>query len=275
MLRQSYLIAPPFLLLLLLAAAPLAAQQRLPGNANIYDASDIGIVYDHELTFNVAIATPRNFSFGVRSGKLLSFDKTRFWTLTFGDIRHSRERKENPDRLNPLNNRISRGYVLGKQNQLYALRLGFGKRKYLSEKARQRGVAVGYSYEFGPSLGLLKPYYLEVDAAEPNNPGNIIDVRYTGDNDNVFLNQQRIFGGSAWTLGLDEISLRPGVHAKFATHFGFGAFDETAKSLEAGVLADFFLGDTDIMVESEFTPGVRNSPLFLSLFVNLQIGKRW
>lgn len=256
----------------LLVAVPVFAQQQLPGDRNIYDAKSIGVVYDHELTFNAAIATPRNFFVGVRSGRLITYDKTRFWTLTFGDIRHSRERRENPDRVNIVNNRVSRAYVFGKQNQLYALRLGFGTKRYLSEKARERGVAIGYSYEFGPSLGILKPYYLEIEQAD----AAPMDVRYTGDNLDVFINNQvNVFGASAWTVGLDEIGLRPGVHAKFATHFGFGAYDETAKSLEAGVMADYFIGNTDIMVESELTPGVSNSPLFLSLFINLQIGKRW
>lgn len=264
---RRLLFALSFLLVL-----PLAAQQQLPGDRNIYDAKSIGVVYDHELTFNVALATPRNFFLGVRSGRLITYDKTRFWTLTFGDIRHSRERKENPDRVNFVNNRVSRAYVFAKQNQLYALRLGFGTKRLLSEKARERGVAIGYSYEVGPSLGILKPYYLEIEQAD----AAPIDVRYTGDNLDVFVNNQvNVFGASAWTVGLDEVSVRPGVHAKFATHFGFGAYDETAKSLEAGVMADYFLGNTDIMIESPLTPGVSNSPLFLSLFINLQIGKRW
>lgn len=266
-----------FFLLIAVLILPIlaAAQQQLPGNSNIYGAGDLGIVYDHELTFNVALATPRNFFFGVRSGRIVAYDKVRYWTATFGDIRHSRERRENPDRINLANNRVSRAYVFGKENQLYALRLGFGTKKLLSEKAKERGVAVGYSYEVGPTLGFLKPYYLEIDTNEPGTGGNPREVRHTGENTELFLNQDRIFGAAPWTVGLDEIGLRPGVHAKFATHFGFGAFDETAKSLELGIMADFFIGDTDIMIESDLTPGVSNSPLYLSLFLNFQIGKRW
>lgn len=259
----------------LLLSVSVYGQQRLPGNQNIYGATGRGIIYDTEMTFHLAITTPRNFFFGVRSGKLISFDKMKYWSASFGDIRHSRERRENPDRINLLTNRVSRAYVFGKENQLYALRVGFGTRKYLSEKARQRGVAVGYSYEFGPTLGLLKPYYLEVDAGEPGSPGTIIDIRHTGDNTAQFLNQDRIFGASAWTLGLDEIQLRPGIHAKVAAHFGFGAYDEVAKSLEAGIMADFLLGDTDIMIESDITPGIKNSPLFLNMYIKVQLGKRW
>lgn len=263
------------LLLALLAVADLAAQQQLPGNQNIYGATGRGIIYDNEVNFTFALATPRNIFLGVRSGKLITYDKLKYWSASFGSIRHARERKENPDRINPATNRVSRAFTYGKINQLYALRLGFGMRKYLSEKARQRGVAVGYSYEVGPSLGLLKPYYIEVITGEPGGNNRIQDIRYDGDNLNQFLNQDRIFGASAWTLGLDQVGLRPGLHAKAAAHFGFGAYDEVSKSLEAGVMADFFLGNTDLMLESDLTPGVSNSPLFLSLFLNVQFGKRW
>jgi hypothetical protein len=270
MLRQFF-----FFFLAIFLSTSLFGQQRLPGNQNIYGATGKGIIYDNEMTFNLAISTPRNFFLGVRSGKLIAYDKMKYWSASFGDIRHSREQRENPDRINVRTNRVSRAYVYGKEHQLYALRVGFGTRKYLSEKARQRGVAVGYSYEFGPTLGLLKPYYLEVDAGEPGSPGTIVDIRHTGSNTAAFLNQDRIFGASAWTLGIDEIQLRPGIHAKAAAHFGFGAYEEVAKSLEAGIMADFLLGNTDIMIESDLTPGVSNSPLFLSLYINVQIGKRW
>lgn len=269
MIRTIFLLAFCFLM-----AGSCFAQRRLPGNSNIYGSTGKGLVYDNEMTFNMSLASPRNFLIGMRSGKLVSFDEMRYWSLSFGDLRNSRELRENPDRINLLTNRVSRAYVFGKQNQLYVLRLGFGKRKYLSEKARQRGVAVGYSYEFGPTLGFLKPYYLEVDSGEPNS-NRIIDIRHTGINTAEFLNQDRIFGASAWTQGIDEISIRPGIHAKIATHFAFGAYDEMAKSLEVGISADYLLGNTDILIESELTPGVSNTPLHLNLFINIQLGKRW
>lgn len=261
-------------LLVLLATLTVAAQQQLPANQNIY-GTNRGIIYDHELNFSAALATPRNFFVGVRSGKLITYDKLKYWSASLGNIRHARERRENPDRVNPSTNRVSRAYTFGKINQLYALRVGFGMRKYLSEKARNRGVAVGYSYEFGPTLGLLKPYYVEFITGNSGEGNGIQDIRYDGENLNQFLNQDRIFGASSWTLGLDEVKFRPGIHAKAAAHFGFGAFDELSKSLEAGLMADFFLGNTDLMLESDLTPGVSNTPLYLSLYLNVQFGKRW
>ena len=262
-----------YIIVLLICAAPLSAQQQLPGNSNIYNANPRGVIYDRELTFSASIASPRNFMVGARSGKLVSFDKMKYWSLSAGNIRHSRERRVNPEDFNPLTKRISRSYTYAKQNQLYAIRFAFGTRKYISEKARDKGVAMGYSYEFGPTLGLLKPYYLEYKVGDGS--FNTLDIRYTEDNLDQFLAQDNIFGASTWSTGLDEIGLRPGIHAKAAAHFGFGAYDEMAKHLEAGLMADFFLGNTDLLVESDQTPGVRNAPLYLSLFVKVSFGKRW
>lgn len=263
------------LLFVCLATLTAGAQQQLPANQNIYGVGGRGIIYDQELNFSFGIATPRNLFVGIRSGRLISYDKLKFWSASIGTIRHSRERRENREDVLQNSNRISRGYTFGKINQLYAIRVGFGMRKYLSEKARQRGVALGYSYEFGPSLGLLKPYYLEYLTGETG-PGNgLEDIRYSEEDEFRFTNQGGIFGASPWTVGLDEVRIRPGIHAKVAAHFGFGAFDEVSKSLEAGLMADFFLGNTDLMLESDRTPGISNPPLFLSLFLNVQFGKRW
>ena len=261
------------LICLVACALPAAGQQRLPGNQNIYNATGRGVIYDQELSFSGTLVAPRNLIFEARSGKLVSFDRMKYWAVSLGNIRHPRERRVNPEDVIPQTMRISRSYTFAKQNQLYALRLTFGNRKYLSEKARQKGVAVGYSYEAGPSLGILKPYYVEYRVGD--GLMNTVDITYQGEENDRFLDQGRIFGASTWSTGLDEISLRPGIHAKAAAHFGFGAYDETAKYLEAGLMADFFLGNTDLLVEDELTPGVTNPPVFLALFLKVGFGKRW
>lgn len=262
------------ILLFFFTATTLFAQQRLPGNANIYDANGPGFVYDNEWTFNFGLGTPRNLFLGFTRAKLKAYNKTSFFTVYLGDIRHSREQRTNFERIILSTNQVSRPFVYGKQNQLYALRVGFGKRVYLSEKAKQRGVAMGYAWEIGPTLGFLKPYYLEVQTGTTDN-SRVDDIAYSEETQALFLDRFSIFGASAWGKGLDEIKLIPGIHGRASVHFGFGAYDEMAKSLEVGIQGDFFFRDADIMVESDLTPGVTNSNLRLSLFMQMQLGKRW
>lgn len=263
-----------FLWVLLLVLADVSAQQQLPGNQNIYDAEGPGFIYDNEWTFNFGLGTPRNLFLGIKRAKIKAYNKASFFTVYLGDIRHSREQRLNLERIITPGSRISRPFVYGKQNQLYALRLGFGNRTYLSEKAKQRGVAMGYSWEVGPTLGFLKPYYLEVQSNEVGNP-TLEEIAYSEENAELFLDEFRIFGAAAWGRGLDEIKLLPGVHGRASVHFGFGAYDEIAKSFEVGIQGDFFFRNAPIMVESELTPGVTNSNLRLSLFMQVQLGKRW
>lgn len=265
------------LLLLLLVCVfflPLAAQEQLPGNQNIYDTQGPGFVYDKELTFHFGLSTPRNLHFGLKIATIETYTKTKFLAFEFTDIRHSRELRSNYERIIISTNQVSRPFVYGKQNQLYALRASFGNRIYLSEKAKQRGVAMGYSWQIGPTLGLLKPYYLEIETGEIIGTGSVRDVRYEAPDQEIFLDRFRIFGASSWSRGLSEIGLVPGIHAKASVHFGFGAFDEMAKSFEVGIQGDFFLGDVPIMVESPATPGVTNSNIHLALFMQMQLGKR-
>lgn len=252
----------------------LTAQERLPGNQNIYNVDGPGFIYDKEVTFHFGLSTPRNFHLGMKFATIESFERTNFWAFELANIRHSRELRSNYERIIVSTNQVSRPFIYGKQNQLYALRASFGRRMYLSEKAKQRGVAMGYSWQVGPTLGILKPYYLEIQAGGSTESGVVRDVRYEEPDQELFLDNLRIFGASTWTTGIDEIKLVPGIHAKASVHFGFGAFDEVAKSFEVGVQGDFFLGDVPIMVESDLTSGVRNSNIHLALFMQMQLGKR-
>lgn len=262
-------------LLAVFLALPLWGQQRLPGNQNIYDAEGPGFVYDKETTFLFGLSTPRNLHIGVKIATLETYFKTKFWAIEIGDLRHSREQRTNLERIILATNRVSRPFVYAKQNQLYVARVGFGNRIYLSEKAKQRGVAIGYSWQLGPTLGLLKPYYLEVETGEVLNSGTVRDIRFSEATEELFLDRFRIFGASSWSTGLDELRLVPGVHARASLHLGFGAFDEMAKSLEVGIQGDFFFSNAPIMVESDLAPGLSNSNLHLNLFMHMQLGKRW
>lgn len=264
------------LLLFLLSLPLLVAQQRLSAGENIYDPDGKGIVYDKELTFGAILMTPRNLGLNVKSGRLETYYRTKYWTFSITDMRHPRESRQSFEAILTTTNRVSRSFIFGKQNQFYALRAGLGVRNYLSEKARQKGVAVGYSYELGPTLGILKPYLLELRYRTDITGAPLLrDVAYSEATADEFLDITRIFGASAWSKGLEDLSIVPGIHGKLATHFGFGAFDQYAKSIEAGVQVDFFFQDVPIMVESELTPGIKNSPLFINLYLNLQLGKRW
>ncbi|PSR13119.1 MAG: hypothetical protein DA408_09275 [Bacteroidetes bacterium] len=268
-------------LLLSIAFFSLLGQQSLPGGQNYYDDGNAGIVYNKELTFDLKLITPRSFAFGVNVGQIISYDRTRFYSFDFGDLRNAQEYRQNFDYLFQSFNRVSRAFVYAKQNSAFVLRAGIGEKRYFSEKAKNRGLAVGISYAAGIDLGILKPYYLElVRSQDPGTPSRrdfISEERYSVANESLFLNYNgnNILGAASFSKGLNEIKVMPGFHLKAAAHFDWGAFDEFVKALEAGVLIDVFLKDVPIMVESSAIPNIQNRPLFFNFYLNLQLGKRW
>jgi hypothetical protein len=254
------------LVLAFLCANLLAAQETIQPKQ--MDDPSKGLVYSKEFAANFRMHT-HGLGFGFNVGKLQTYYRTKYWHFEMGELMHSKEYRQRFDNASTLNSGVSRAYKYGKQNNMLVLRAGIGAKRYFSEKAKHKGVAVGISYEAGATLGVLKPYYVEIKTEGGNSS---YSVRYTEDTADRFLNKDIIQGASAWTKGFGHLSVLPGAHARFAVHFDWGAFDEYLKSFEGGIMVDAFARQAPIMVQMD---GVQNNILFLNLFLNLQFGKRW
>lgn len=227
-----------------------------------------GIVYSRETAFNIKLATNRGLVPGVEFGRLRTYYKTTYFHVSVGELKDPKEQRQSAEQFQ---GQSFRPYVYGKQNNFYVVRSGWGVKRYYSEKAKQRGVAVGISYNVGPTLGLLKPYYLALCYPNPDRPGDcrVFEQKYSPENADMFLDQNgRIRGASPFTTGLDEIAFRPGLNASIALHLDWGAFDEFVKAFEIGAMLDVFPSKIPILV------GENNHQVFLNFFVNLQLGKR-
>ena len=234
-------------------------QPRLP------DEMLKGVIYNKETVFDFFMHTS-GFGFGMKFGELKTYYKTKYYHIEIGNIKHPKEFKPS----NPGNylNLLNKPYVYGKQNGLYVVRAGIGEKRYFSEKARERGIAIGLNYQGGLSLGLEKPYYLDLrqDASSGGPP--IQAEKYSEENSERFLDRNFIVGYSGFSRGFGETKLVPGIHAKAGVHFAWGAYDKFAKALEIGFMLDLFFQTIDIMVIEN------NKPYFFNLYINLQLGKR-
>lgn len=209
----------------------------------------------------------KGYGVGVRFGEIRTYYRTNFYHIDFGMIKHPREHRPN-NQVNQFQI-LSRPYIYGKQNSFFQIRVGKGTKRYLSERAKRRGVAIGYSYELGPSLGILKPYYLDVLYTEAGQPQRIQSVKYSESVAPYFLNTDFIDGYAGFWKGIDEIKFLVGGHLRGAAHFSWGERNQFIRGLEAGLLVDFYFRKVPIMVVQE------NTPVFINLFLNLQLGRRY
>ena len=231
-----------------------------------------GVIYKKEWSFDFKLHE-NGYALGYNTGEVLSYKKSKYYQLELGLMRDLRERRQNKNySFTPVGG--TRAFVYGKINTFMVVRGSIGFKHYLSEKAKRKGLAVGYSYSFGPAVGLLKPYYLnlifrpsEIDGSTPQYE----DLAYSEATAEKFLTFNDINGASKFTRGIAETKVIPGIQAKVASHFALGAFDKYVKAVELGLMADLFIKRVDIMAPTE---SYNNKPYFIKLFANVQLGMR-
>ena len=126
------------------------------------------------------------------------------------------------------------------------------------------------SYSFGPVLGMLKPYYLQLRSSE-NSTTKVVDnyIKYSPETANLFLNKEKIAGEAPFFTGLGEMRFVPGAHVNVGVHLDWGAYEEFVRSIEVGLAADLYARNVPIMVANN-----QNRPYFFNLYLQAQIGKR-
>lgn len=222
-----------------------------------------GIVYDYEKNVDMRLHT-FGWSVGMQFGKIKTYYRTNFYECNIGELRHNKESRKTSE-FSGLAASNFNTYTYGKQNMAFALRGGVGRKRYYSEKAAQKGVAVGISYAAGVSLALLKPYYLELQGIDRSTSSL---VRYSPAIEKDFLDIYKIKDNASFQYGLNEIGVVPGGYGRLGVHLDWGAFDEFLRALEVGIQLDVYAKKIPILVSAE------NRPYFMNLYVSLQLGKR-
>ena len=231
-----------------------------------------GVIYRKEWAVDLRLHT-NGFSIGYNSGRIKSYDETNYIQFEIGYMRDRRERSQNKNLAFPGLGQSS-SFAFGKINNMFVARGGWGHRKYLSEKAKRKGLAIGYTYLLGPSIAILKPYYLQLLYREEENgtiATEIRNERFIPENRDKFLNYDDVYGGGGFFKGFDEINITPGVHGKAAMVFSLGAYDKYVKTVESGIMVDIYPKKIAIMAE---TQNITNRPYFINFYVNLHLGRR-
>ncbi len=223
----------------------------------------MGIIYNKETTFDLRFHNNGPLSLGINLGKIKSYYKTTYVRFEIDELHHPKEVKQSVD-VSFLSGE-SNAFTYGKQNNFIVLRAGYGKKKYLTEKAAKNGVAIASVIEGGLSLGLQKPYYLSIVAGKEFAEKSI---RYTEATASEFLDINKIVKSESYFKGFGDITPVLGAHFQAGLHIDWGAFDEILKALEVGVMVDIFPKKIPIMVSQE------NSAYFINFYVSLQLGKR-
>ncbi len=162
----------------------------------------------------------------------------------------------------------SRGYFYGKSNSLLVVRPTVGQKIQITDKIRRSGVEVNFIWGVGPSLGLLKPVYLQIGKPDRIPYANIVVERY----DPAVHDVQNIYGRASWFNGLNEMKVYPGGFGRIAFSFEYSGQTTGLKGIEVGATMDAYPTVLPIMADLE---GVVNKQFFFEFYLALQFGKKY
>jgi hypothetical protein len=162
-------------------------------------------------------------------------------------------------------------FVYGLQNHFHAIRFSYGVKQTIWDKADKNGVRLCLVAYGGITMGLLKPYYLNVNVNynQPDSPITTKNIRYRSASDSLFLNSAAILSAAPLRYGLNQMQPVPGLHGKVGLNFDWGSKDEFIKVIEAGVMLDVYYKVLPIMINDS------NRFYQLAAYISIDFGKRW
>ena len=198
-------------------------------------------------------------------GKAKSAYKSTIFQFELNDKKHPKEAN--------LSNQFDVGsgfiavgtpFVYGKINHFYQAKGAVGQQVMIGNKGNKNGVAVYAVYAGGLSLGLLRPYYIDVQGTG----GQLKTIKYSSKDSAEFLNPNYILGGTGLSTGWSETKVVPGVHAKAALRFDWGRFNNSVTALEFGFNFEFYTSRVQQMAI------VEGRNFFANGYLSLLFGRR-
>jgi len=203
-------------------------ERRMKRDAIIKQEEEGVLAYSKQSVFGVQLRT-NGYGVFYELGRPKSPRFTNLYLIELTEIKHPKE-----DKTTSTDGIFSNSYTIAKINNFYQVKLGFGQQYIFGQKGNKNGVAVMGIYQAGLSLGLLRPYYLDVNESSTQR-----SVKYDSKDSSAFLFGD-IIGSSGISKGWNEIKLKPGIFLKTALRFDFGRYNEMVQALQIGISAEAY-----------------------------------
>jgi hypothetical protein len=217
--------------------------------------------YTTENSFGFTLNTNSGLPGGIvyKYAKLRSDNTYQIYSIELVGIKHPKEfRQSNQSNTAP--------FVYDKLNYFYSLRPQYGREMVLFQKAPEpeSGLQISAFVLGGPSIGILKPYYIEYQY-DPNDPNSRRIVPY---DPLVHTDTRFIIRSAGVWYGFDKLSIVPGVHVKAGLSFEFGAFKHNITGFSTGFTFEAFPEKILIMSRPQ------NRSTFTAAFLTFFFGSR-
>lgn len=228
---------------------------------------DTQVLLKQEFTGGAMLHT-RGWGLLLRRAKNKTFLRKRLFEVEAVSMEHPKE-------IRTVNQNVENGngYVYGELSQVAVTRFGYGRHNVLYAKF-DKGVEIRYLYIGGFSMAWAKPIYLDI--VYRNSAGQVLAVtteRYDPDKRDaqgaLVHTQNNILGKSSPFRGIEKMQFYPGMYGKFGFSFEYGKKQKAVRSLEAGVIIDYYIRDVPMMAR------IKNDPYYLTFYMAVNFGVKW
>lgn len=251
---------------LLLGGVLLVSQTVTAQNTDVDDDS-YPTITTYGLTTNTNSGLIGGLSFRqsrLLSGTLFGLPQYRYISVELVNVKHPKE-------LRSSTNNVGSGYLDGKENYLFVLRPQYGREVKLFGRSSDEGIAVSAILAAGPSLGIIKPYYLEVSYGNQTRTVPASQV-----NGFATATGETVTGAGGFFQGIGQSKLTVGLNVKAALSFELSAFRNNTTGIEIGFLTEIFPSKI-IIIPNPDPAGKRedgNRSFFTSGYITLFFGSK-
>ena len=231
-------------------------QKREKINAQIKAEEEGVIAYRKHFAFGIKLVSD-GYGITFEKGYSKSVKKTTLFQLEISERKHQKEVKQT-NNFSPT----ASPFIYGKINFFSPVKLGVQKQFLLGNKSNKNGVSVTANIGGGLSLGLLRPYELQV---EKN--GELVYVRYESD-DSLLFKTGTINAGPGLGKGWNHLKFTPGLYVKPGLRFDYGRYNDLLTAIEVGVAAEFYSKKVPQMFDN------KQKQFFFSAYFTVMFGKR-
>jgi hypothetical protein len=212
------------------------------------------IIFSKQSAFGLKLNTD-GYGLSYEIGRFKSARVANIFQLEINEKKHKKEK-----RTSLLNGFNFNSVIFGKLNNFYQVKLSAGQQRIIGGKGNKNGVAVMAVYTGGVSIGLQKPYYVDVT----DNANQRYRKTYPEITDSSFKEQ----GASGFTVGWNKVQPKYGLTAKGALRFDYGRFNETVSAIEVGLNAEYYINKVSQMA---YNP---EKNFFFNAYISLLLGRR-
>jgi hypothetical protein len=155
-----------------------------------------------------------------------------------------------------------------KANNLYEVKAAIGQEILIGGKGNKNGVAVQALYSGGLTLGLLKPYLLDVSNSITGASTQMTYAQLAAaENDPTQFGYEPT-GAAGFTAGWDKVSFKPALNARQAMRFDYGRENKIVAAVEVGVTEEYYASKIPLMYL------VNGQHFFFNSYVAILFGSR-